>query len=151
MVLKTDTAEALAAFSSRLNELLDARDFPPKQRGRQVALAKVVGLSQKGVRKWLEGEGMPELVRIIELAVKFQCHVEWLAAGRGPRDLQLAEAAPHQRLLDRLQRADPATVRLVELALLDADAAAAQRLSPSLLNLVNFMKAQIQQEIAGHG
>lgn len=66
-----------------------------------------------------------------------------------------AEAAPdqaRQRLLERLRTADAATVRLVELALLDDkdNGAAAARLSPSLRGLVGFLKQQIAAEIASH-
>jgi transcriptional regulator with XRE-family HTH domain len=149
MVLRTDTEQRLIDFSARLNELLDARAFAAKHQGRQVALAKEVGLSQKAVRKWLEAEGMPELTRLIELAVRFDCHLEWLATGRGPRDLTLAPEQPHQRLVDRLRRADPATVRLVELALNDDDAAAAH-LSPSLQMMVDTIKRAIAAEQDRH-
>lgn len=105
-----------------------------------------MGLSQQAARKWLEGEGMPELVRLIELAKHFKCHVEWLAAGRGPRDLQLADPHPHQRLLDRLARADDATARLVELALLEDDPRAMDSLSPSLVAMVRGLKNAIRME-----
>lgn len=139
------TSAQLTAFSDRLNELLDARGFAPKHQGRQVQLAKAVGLSQKAVRKWLEAEGMPELTRLIELAVRFNCHLEWLATGRGPRDLTLAPEQPHQRLVDRLRTADAATVRLVELALLDDDTAASH-LSPSLRMMVDTIRRAIAAE-----
>lgn len=141
--MSLETSTLLSAFSDRLNELLDARAFPAKGRGRQVELAKATGLSQKAVRKWLEGEGMPELTRLIDLATRFKCHVEWLASGRGPRDLEGASLEPLQRLMDRLSKADDATRQLVELALLESDKAASARLSPSLLAMVRGLKDAI--------
>lgn len=142
------TDSEVQAFSARLNELLDAREYAPKGKGRQVELSRALKLSQQAARKWLEGEGMPELTRIIELAQLFHCHVEWLAAGRGPRDLVLAPEQPHQRLLDRLRKADAATVRLVEMALLGDETAGAQ-LSPSLVMMVQTIKRAIAAEQAG--
>lgn len=72
-------------FAARLNHLLDEAGIPEKFDGRQVALAKIVGLTQKGVRKWLEGEGMPTLERCIQLANHFGVHTEWLVSGRGEK------------------------------------------------------------------
>jgi transcriptional regulator with XRE-family HTH domain len=74
-----------SAFSSRLNEALDDAGVPPKFDGRQVAVAKMFGVSQKGARKWLEGEGLPTLEKCIEIATRLNVHVEWLATGRGPK------------------------------------------------------------------
>ncbi|WP_213306054.1 helix-turn-helix domain-containing protein [Paraburkholderia sacchari] len=71
------------AFSERLNKVLDDVGFAPKGRGRQVQLGERMGVSQKGARKWLEGEAIPETVRLIEIAKKFGASFEWLATGRG--------------------------------------------------------------------
>lgn len=135
------------AFSERLNGLLDAREFTPKGKGRQVELGKKYGLTQKAVRKWVEGEGMPETVRMIQLARDFQCNFEWLALGTGPRDRAEHTVSPYAQLAARLEQASPETVKMVELALLpDADLAAID-LSPSLKGLVGFIKKQIREEM----
>lgn len=54
------------------------------------------------------------------------------------------------QLTVRLETADEATRRLVEIALYDDDDAALRKLSPSLRNLIDFVKQQIAQEIQ-HG
>ncbi len=61
-----ETAELLRRrFAARLNEALDKIGFPEKNSGRQTALARAMSvrrggsISQKGVRKWLEGEALP--------------------------------------------------------------------------------------------
>ncbi|ENH6337831.1 helix-turn-helix transcriptional regulator [Burkholderia vietnamiensis] len=82
------TFDERQAFSDRLNLVLDEEGLPPKGSGRQNQLAKDWGLSQKGVRKWLEGEGVPETTRLIEMAKRYGVSFEWLATGRNPSTLQ---------------------------------------------------------------
>ncbi|MDH4230273.1 MAG: S24 family peptidase [Nitrospirota bacterium] len=71
------------AFSDRLNQLLDEAGWPPKGRGRQIKLAKVFGVSQKGARKWLEGEGFPEYWRWARFVAEFSTTTDWLFGGTG--------------------------------------------------------------------
>lgn len=70
-------------FASRLKKLLDHARFQPG-RGRTTALANRYGVSRETARKWLTGLSLPELERMIELAVDFGGSFEWLATGRGP-------------------------------------------------------------------
>jgi hypothetical protein len=77
-----------AAFSDRLNEALDAIGYPEKGKGRQVSLGKDMDTSQKGARKWLEGEAIPSMDHVIGLAMLTHVHTEWLLSGRGPRNLE---------------------------------------------------------------
>ncbi|MCM2543882.1 helix-turn-helix domain-containing protein [Burkholderia glumae] len=81
------TNDERQAFSDRLNLVLDEEGYPPKGSGRQNRLAKDWGLTQKGVRKWLEGEGVPETTRLIEIAKRYDVSFEWLATGRDPSTL----------------------------------------------------------------
>lgn len=74
-----------AAFAARLNEALDMAGAPPKYAGRQVAVARLFHVSQKGARKWLEGETFPALWRIREIAKTLNVRAEWLLMGEGPR------------------------------------------------------------------
>ena len=71
-------------FPSRLNQALDAAGFAPEGAGRQQALAKKLEVSQQAAGKWLRGETLPELARVIEIAVFTGRNVEWLLTGRGP-------------------------------------------------------------------
>lgn len=85
-------------FADRLNQLLDEAGFPEKFDGRQVALAKLFDVSQKGARKWLEGEGLPTLERCIVIAEHFRVNTEWLVSGRGP----MRDGGEQERMLDSL-------------------------------------------------
>lgn len=88
-----------AGFASRLHEICNERDLP-RERGRQSALAKIFALTPNAVRKWLNGEGMPELETVIAIAKWADVNTEWLMSGRGPKhglrvatkDLVMAEA-----------------------------------------------------------
>lgn len=72
-------------FAERLNELCDEHKLPPKGKGRQVEVARMFDVSQKGARKWLEGEGLPTLEKTIEIAQRFGVQTEWLLSGRGDK------------------------------------------------------------------
>lgn len=73
------------SFAGRLNELCDDHGLPPKGKGRQVDVARMFDVSQKGARKWLEGEGLPTLEKTIEIAQRFGVQTEWLLTGRGDK------------------------------------------------------------------
>ncbi len=88
-----------SAFSARLNELLDEAGVPNKFEGRQVVVGKMFGVTQKGARKWLEGEGLPTLEKCIEIAERFGVHTEWLLSGRGPKWIS---GSPPENLIDIL-------------------------------------------------
>jgi transcriptional regulator with XRE-family HTH domain len=94
------TNDERQAFSARLNAALDAADVPPKFQGRQKAVAKRFGVSQKGARKWLEGEAIPETKRLPQIAADLGVSVEWLLMGgetatslpgRDPRDRKFSQ------------------------------------------------------------
>ena len=70
-------------FADRLNHALDLNNIPPKGKGRQVTVAKMFGVSQKGASKWLEGTTYPDLQRIAVIAKRLNVNVEWLAYGTG--------------------------------------------------------------------
>ena len=72
-------------FADRLNALCDEKGIPPKGKARQVDLAKVFGVSQKGARKWLEGEGFPSTKKAIEIARWANVNYDWFMTGRGAR------------------------------------------------------------------
>lgn len=79
------TSDTKTSFSQRLNVALDEAGVPPKGSGRQIAVAKMFGVSQKGARKWLEGEAIPDTKRLPEIARKLGVQGEWLLTGQGAR------------------------------------------------------------------
>lgn len=70
-------------FANRLNKALDLNNVPPKGHGRQIAVAKMFHVSQKGARKWLEGESIPDTKRIPDIARRLKVTGEWLLTGMG--------------------------------------------------------------------
>ncbi len=75
------------AFAARFNEICDDKNVPPKGKARQTEVSKIFSVSQKGARKWLEGEGFPSTDRAIEIAKWAGVQFEWLMTGRGPKKL----------------------------------------------------------------
>jgi hypothetical protein len=105
-----------AAFARRLGQALDHSGFT-RGRGRTTALATRYAVSRETSRKWLTGLAMPELERIIELAMHSGVSFEWLVTGRGAMladSLSVREsqpgpyATPEQRkLLEMVVRLTP--------------------------------------------
>lgn len=59
-------------FAKRLNEALDEMAIPV--RGRAVLLASKFEVSAKAAGKWLNGESIPEMTKLIDIAL-------WLGKG----------------------------------------------------------------------
>lgn len=80
------------AFSLRLKEAMDDAGVP--KRGRQMLLSKEFEVSQPSAKRWLDGNNYPDIDKVIEIANKYNCSVEWLLTGRGlkhPIDLELSD------------------------------------------------------------
>jgi len=75
------------AFARRLHQALDHAGFV-KGRLRTGELAREKNVSRETARKWLSGQGLPELDRMIGLAVETCTSFEWLATGRGDMELK---------------------------------------------------------------
>jgi len=72
------------AFSGRFNQLLDAVGAPSIGQGRQGYLSLTFDVSDKGGRKWIQGESIPRyemLLRIVEKYKHTGVTVEWLLTG----------------------------------------------------------------------
>ena len=98
-----------AEFARRLNWTLDAAGFVAG-RHRTSLLSEHHGVSRETARRWLAGLSLPELERMIEIAVHHHVSFEWLATGRGtPKDRKLTvrDAA--------LKYADPEESRLLDI------------------------------------
>jgi transcriptional regulator with XRE-family HTH domain len=87
-----------ATFADRLNLALDQLPHglrpPEKGRGRQLHVAKMFGVSQKGARKWLEGEALPHTSRLLKIAARCGVSGEWLLTGRGTMRADSAVSEP---------------------------------------------------------
>lgn len=100
----------LNEFSHRLNALCEEKGMA--YWGRQVALGKLFGVSQKGARKWLEAESWPRMETLIKIAAWADVSIDWLISGRGEKRKEVTPpAAPaitpeEQKLLDMYRNAD---------------------------------------------
>lgn len=79
-------AATYVEFARRLHQALDDAGFV-KGRLRTGELARDNNVSRETARKWLSGLALPELERMIGLAVKTGVSFEWLATGRGDAHL----------------------------------------------------------------
>ena len=135
-------------FSGRLNEVLDEHGVAGKGAGRQIVVSKTFGVTQNGARKWLEGEGVPELTRVMEIAQRYRVCVEWLLTGSGPKYPGLAGATESSALQQRYHSADPATRALIELCLdLPLTVPLPEAVSPTLRNLLNGARLLAEQNL----
>lgn len=78
------TIDEKQEFSKRLNKVLDRAGVPPKGKNRQEIVAKMFGVTQKGARKWLEGEAIPKSDKIPKFIATFKAQNvtgEWLFHG----------------------------------------------------------------------
>ncbi len=79
-------AAGTEGFVKRLNQACDdvPHIIPPHGEGRQIVLAKKMGMSQEGVRKWFAGEAMPRREAMRKLAQLLEVEEPWLALGITP-------------------------------------------------------------------
>lgn len=75
------TEDLRSAFISRLKEAMEDNGIPAWGGGKQ--LAKLSGLTEKAISKWLNGESMPGRANMHNLASKLGVRVEWLQFGSG--------------------------------------------------------------------
>lgn len=116
-----------AEFARRLQAALDAAGLVAG-RQRTGTLAEQHGVSRETARKWLAGLALPELTRMIELALHHHVSFEWLATGRGEptregltmRDAWLKYGDPDEARLLQLIRNLSRKQRRALIDLLDA-------------------------------
>lgn len=96
-----EVTDVKLAFASRLHEICDDKGVVA-ERGRQTALALQFRVSPNAARKWLLGQGMPELDMAIRIANWAEVNVLWLLQGTGPKRGDKVDPAPAE-LLDAVQ------------------------------------------------
>lgn len=138
----TDEDE-LRAFATRVNEICDEMGVPPKGKARQTDVGKIFGVSQKGARKWLEGEGYCTIAMGKRIAAWAGVSFDWLMTGTLPK--RPDETHP---LLARYRSADPATRALIDLALNQPADDVPESLSDSLRALVTSARDYIEKQIS---
>ena len=81
--MKLNNPQHLREFAARLNAALDAAGVSRKGKGRQIEVARAMGMSIRGARRWLEGETYPAPEKFVELAARYGTTVDWLLGARG--------------------------------------------------------------------
>lgn len=72
-------------FASRLNRACDdVPSIPPAKLGRQVYIARKMGVSEEAVSKWFAGESRPRITKMRDLAKLLNVDTGWLTLGVEP-------------------------------------------------------------------
>jgi len=111
-----DTNQIRQEFAARMNEVCDALEIP-KGHGRQSMLGKRFEVSPKAARKWLMGQGYPEMAMAVRIANEAGVNLAWLLQGtlpkRGSRvDPDLASVV--EAIMDLPSESRTATLDLIE-------------------------------------
>lgn len=77
-------------FSDRLNEALDDAGVPLKGMGRQSSLVRMLGVSHRVAKKWLDGEEFPPTSKMVKLATELNVRSNWLFSGQGEKSPESA-------------------------------------------------------------
>src|SRR5579864_6788463 len=88
------------ALQSRLDQVL-------KKSGSVADLARVIGVSDNAIYKWLSGRGQPSVSNLVALADAAKVSIEWLATGHGaPVSKRSAVRRPKQSAFAYVARYD---------------------------------------------
>jgi two-component system response regulator RpfG len=85
-----------AIFSARLRAALDARGVPPTAEGRATALASRLGRSVSTATRWLNGEMVPGVETLGEIATAYGISLDYLL-GLSKQDRGFEESSAHTR------------------------------------------------------
>lgn len=70
-------------FSRRLHQALDFAGIPQKGMGRQSALVKMLAISHRVAKKWLDGEEFPPTSKMVKISSMLNVRSNWLFSGQG--------------------------------------------------------------------
>lgn len=70
-------------FSDRLNAALDDAGVPKKGMGRQSSLVRMLGISHRVAKKWLDGSEFPPTSKMVKLSTLLDVRSNWLFSGQG--------------------------------------------------------------------
>ena len=70
-------------FSDRLNAALDDAGVPQKGMGRQSTLVRMLGISHRVAKKWLDGSEFPPTSKMVKLSTLLDVRSNWLFSGQG--------------------------------------------------------------------
>jgi transcriptional regulator with XRE-family HTH domain len=99
-----------AGFADRLQQACDEAGYPAG-RNRVSTVAARFGVSSESARQWLNGQSMPEMTRLAEMADELECSLDWLVLGRLPSSGQVREPGAAYKALTTEERAVIASMR----------------------------------------
>ncbi|MGD9000358.1 MAG: hypothetical protein PVF75_08075 [Granulosicoccaceae bacterium] len=85
-------------FAARLNEALDDAGIPQKGMGRQSALVRMLGVSHRVAKKWLEGQEFPPTSKMVKMANMLEVRSNWLFSGQGEKYPLPCDAEPEEAI-----------------------------------------------------
>ena len=81
-----NSSKEKSTYAARLDQALTAAGIPPG-RYRMSTLAAKFAVTPETARQWLKGR-IPGVNRLIKLATRLNVSMDWLATGRGNRQIQ---------------------------------------------------------------
>ena len=75
--------QEVVKFSERLNAALDDAGVPKKGMGRQSSLVRMLGISHRVAKKWLDGSEFPPTSKMVKLSTLLDVRSNWLFSGQG--------------------------------------------------------------------
>jgi len=75
--------QEVVKFSDRLNKALDDAGVPQKGMGRQSSLVRMLGISHRVAKKWLDGSEFPPTSKMVKLSTLLDVRSNWLFSGQG--------------------------------------------------------------------
>lgn len=93
-----------SGFAARLKIALDRAGIPD-ERGRAARISRQLKTSHVAVKKWLDGQGVPDIKHQIMLAQWLNVSFNWLSAGQG--DIEVLSLSHEERVqLDAFRKLD---------------------------------------------
>jgi len=75
--------QEVVKFSERLNIALDDAGVPKKGMGRQSTLVRMLGISHRVAKKWLDGSEFPPTSKMVKISTLLDVRSNWLFSGQG--------------------------------------------------------------------
>ncbi|RJP17215.1 MAG: helix-turn-helix transcriptional regulator [Deltaproteobacteria bacterium] len=139
MTLKIDISVSDPNFMGRMKEVVEMVGSAEK-------LAKLSGISSRGIGKYLAGETDPSRVRLVAIARATGVSIKWLATGEGPKtSAELDSASIPEKTLARLRSSDYAFIPLYDVRAAAGSGATVD--SEEIMDLLVINRTWVRQQI----
>lgn len=103
-------------FADRLNEALDDAGIALKGMGRQSTLVRMLGISHRVAKKWLDGDEFPPTSKMVKLASELQVRSNWLFSGQGEKSIEVLNGTVAEEEAEVQRHADALSQEAFEVA-----------------------------------